>query len=163
MRQRDCDPISFPRRKEIASPVKERTPKGDSSLPIRRIGNRIGAYGLRCSPFGNPFCEQPPRGRETKKRKRRGRRLDAPPTTSALTAMNVGATLAVARVTYIFQLSGRPKTDALYLYNSGLHIRVVAGKSRTAAGKGAFTLDPLQRFFQRRLVEGETRHIEILP
>ena len=90
MRQRDCDPISFPRRKEIASPVKERTPKGDSSLPIRRIGNRIGAYGLRCSPFGNPFCErrrkgasaplqgQPPRGRETKDRKRRGRRPRRP-------------------------------------------------------------------------------------
>jgi hypothetical protein len=33
MRQRDCDPISFPRRKEIVSPVKESTPKGDCDVP----------------------------------------------------------------------------------------------------------------------------------
>ena len=31
--QRDCDPISFPRRKEIVSPVKESTPKGDCDVP----------------------------------------------------------------------------------------------------------------------------------
>ena len=44
--QRDCDPISFPRRKEIVSPVKERTPKGDCDVP----------------PLGTPFVSAAVRG-----------------------------------------------------------------------------------------------------
>ena len=56
--QRDCDPISFPRRKEIVSPVKERTPKGDCDVP----------------PLETPFVSAAVRGIEPERRLRRVKR-----------------------------------------------------------------------------------------
>ena len=67
MRQRDSDPISFPRRKEIVSPVKERTPKGDCDVPpLETPFVSAAVRGPR------PPCRVNPQGRETKDRKRRG-------------------------------------------------------------------------------------------
>ena len=94
MRQRDCDPISFPRRKEIASPVKERTPKGDCDVPpLETPFVSAAVRGPR------PPCRVNPQGDGRRKIGSVGGGVpDAPQITAALTAMNVGATLAVARV-----------------------------------------------------------------
>ena len=56
--QRDCDPISFPRKKEIVSPVKERTPKGDCDVP----------------PLETPFVSAAVREIEPERRLRRVKR-----------------------------------------------------------------------------------------
>jgi len=92
--QRDCDPISFPRKKEIVSPVKERTPKGDCDVPpLETPFVSAAVRGLR------PPCRVNPQGDGRRKiGSVGGGVLDAPGITAALTAMNVGATLAAARV-----------------------------------------------------------------
>jgi hypothetical protein len=61
MRQRDSNPISFPRRKEIVSPVKERTPKGDCDVPP--LGTPFVSAAVR-GP--RPPCRVNPKGRGTK-------------------------------------------------------------------------------------------------